>query len=260
MMNYQTYIHELDIPTLVGRKRIIRVFVPDTSSPCPVLYMHDGQNLVDEAPYSGYSWDILTTASRLIDEGIIPPLIIVGIDNDSNCRIEEYSSHLSKKMKKYFQGKEVQPEGEQFSDFIVTSVLPLVETKYNTIPEKRGIAGSSCGGNISYYMGSTYPSVFEVIGAFSPAYHVIGKEFFQTIKDWKVSPNQMIYHDMGMKETRFLSISYLYPLLKTHAILRRKLHQKFNIKLVIDPKATHTELFWQARFEGFLKWAYQNKM
>ncbi|MGD9909133.1 MAG: alpha/beta hydrolase [Candidatus Izemoplasmatales bacterium] len=259
-MNFHTFVHEFQIDKLGNRKRRISVYVPETNNPCAVLYMHDGQNLVDEAPYSGYSWDIISTTSRLIDEGKIDPIIIVGIDNDSQCRIEEYSNDISNSAKKYFKDKEVLPEGEIFSDFIVKVIVPFVESHYSTIPSKRGVAGSSCGGNISYYMGARYPEVFEIIGAFSPAYHIIGRSFFQMIRKWNVGSTQRIYHDMGMKETKCFSVQYLFPLIKTNVILRRKLQNRNNIKMVIDPKASHTELFWQVRFEGFLMWAYQKIM
>src|SRR5687768_4600294 len=55
----------------------------------PVLYMHDGQNLFepDTAFQKGEHWRVGETATRLIDEGLIDPPIIVGIYNTGDVRI-----------------------------------------------------------------------------------------------------------------------------------------------------------------------------
>src|SRR5262249_13526756 len=64
--------------------RTIIVFLPpgyedDESKRFPVLYMHDGQNLFDEATsFQGIEWKVDETAQRLITAGKIQPIIIVG--------------------------------------------------------------------------------------------------------------------------------------------------------------------------------------
>src|SRR5438477_10739802 len=48
----------------------------------PVLYLQDGQNLFDAATaFAGQEWRADESADRLTEEGIIEPLIIVGIYN-----------------------------------------------------------------------------------------------------------------------------------------------------------------------------------
>src|SRR6476660_4569940 len=69
--------------------RILRAWVPpgcwsagNRSRHYPVFYLNDGQNLFDPATaYIGVDWQVDEAATRLIGEGKIPPLIIVGIDN-----------------------------------------------------------------------------------------------------------------------------------------------------------------------------------
>ena len=64
----------------------------------PVLYMQDGQNVVDpKTAYIGIDWQIDETATRLIKSGDLQEIIIVGIYNTPE-RLEEYSLlclHLS---------------------------------------------------------------------------------------------------------------------------------------------------------------------
>src|ERR1044072_3092282 len=49
----------------------------------PILYLNDGQNLFDvcTAIFGPKEWKVDETANRLIAEGKVEPLIIVGIDN-----------------------------------------------------------------------------------------------------------------------------------------------------------------------------------
>ena len=62
----------------------------------PVFYLNDGQNLFDPATsYIGVDWQADEAADRLIREGRIPPLIIVGIDNAQKDRPREYLPYRS---------------------------------------------------------------------------------------------------------------------------------------------------------------------
>jgi len=74
--------------------RLVRVWLPpgfDARDPrrYPVLYLNDGQNLFDPATaFAGVHWRVGETATRLIGESRIPPLIIVGIDNTGRAACE----------------------------------------------------------------------------------------------------------------------------------------------------------------------------
>jgi hypothetical protein len=66
----------------------------------PVLYMQDGQNLFDPATsfIQGVYWRVGETADRLIAEGAIQPLVIVGIYNTGKRRLREYSPSKDRKL------------------------------------------------------------------------------------------------------------------------------------------------------------------
>src|ERR1700686_2253358 len=69
--------------------RFLRVWLPPgydngENAGChyPVLYLNDGQNLFEAATaFAGIEWQVDEAAERLIREGAVPPLIVVGMDN-----------------------------------------------------------------------------------------------------------------------------------------------------------------------------------
>src|SRR5215469_4489769 len=77
--------------------RFLRVWLPpgyeDSSNAgrrYPVFYLNDGQNLFESmSSFNGTEWQVDETADRLIREGVVPPMIIVGIDNTGKSRIRE---------------------------------------------------------------------------------------------------------------------------------------------------------------------------
>ena len=86
--------HELEVP-YTGKLRRVRVLLPknyetDTDRSYPVVYFHDGQNvLYSKESFSGYSWKIIPTIKRNPD---ISRMIVVAIDNDGPGRMNEYSA------------------------------------------------------------------------------------------------------------------------------------------------------------------------
>ena len=66
--------------------RLLRVWLPpgydeplNGGRRYPVLYLNDGQNLFESATsFNGVEWQVDETGDRLIREGTVPPMIIVG--------------------------------------------------------------------------------------------------------------------------------------------------------------------------------------
>jgi len=99
--------------------RLLRVWLPpgynqpeNDGRRCPVLYLNDGQNLFDPATaYIGTDWQVDEAATRLIGEGKVPPLIIVGIDNAQKDRAKEYLPYRSMHPPVW------RPQGKHYPDF-----------------------------------------------------------------------------------------------------------------------------------------------
>src|SRR6516225_158317 len=90
--------HEQFASNLVDEKHTFIVYVPplyaaEQERLYPVLFMQDGQNLFDpETSFvKGNHWRMGETADALIEAGEIEPLVIVGIYNTGERRIDEYT-------------------------------------------------------------------------------------------------------------------------------------------------------------------------
>src|ERR1700694_916165 len=129
--------------------RFLRVWLPpgyddpeNSSRSYPVLYLNDGQNLFEAATsFTGVEWHVDETADRLIREGAVPPLIIVGIDNGGKDRMREYMPYRS------MQPMMLRVPGIRYPNFLLKEVMPFVARNYRVAPgaENTGLGGASLG-------------------------------------------------------------------------------------------------------------------
>ena len=80
------YTMEVELPILYSKKRIIRVYLPenyDKNCKFPILFMADGQNIVDKFTAAFGAWSIDVHEHNLIKKGY-PSFIVVGIDCPQN--------------------------------------------------------------------------------------------------------------------------------------------------------------------------------
>lgn len=262
-MNKRIIIKEFKMNSLNNRKKKVRIILPKkyflTKDNYPVLYMHDGQNLVNKSPYSNYSWEVLKTMDDLGE------MIIVGMDSHPTKRIQEYSPALAKNVIHYINKKvgvpklEIKPEALEYGDFIITQVKPYIDSNFRTYKDRNHtfIAGSSCGGIISIYLGLKYQNIFSIIGAFSPAFWFVRKPFFDSIKSINIDKNIIIYHDMGTKENGKFSSLYIKYQKKFDELIRKKIPSD-NVIMLIDKEAEHNEFYWSKRFQGFYSLCLEN--
>ncbi|MBE6126398.1 MAG: hypothetical protein E7182_00190 [Erysipelotrichaceae bacterium] len=160
-------------------KRHIRVWLPDSydfygEGHHPVLYMSDGQNLVDKYLTRYGDWHLDRVIATLRKEGYPEP-ILVGIDcpKDSQQRSNELNPPypvLRRVRKK--EGAPKRPIGDQFIAYIVEKLKPLIDETFHTDPRKEctGIGGSSMGGIMSFYAWLCYPKTFGYSHCFSPPF------------------------------------------------------------------------------------------
>nr|HPJ24065.1 alpha/beta hydrolase-fold protein [Bacillota bacterium] len=187
-------------------------------------------------------------------------MIIVGMDSDAKKRVLEYSPNLPKSTIKHINKydkielSEIKPEADEYGLFIVNQVKPYIDKEYRTLTDRQHtyIAGSSCGGNISIYLGFKYQEIFSVIGAFSPAYGVLKSDFFDFVKNVEIKETIKLYHDMGSHEAGKLSFLYLNDQKKFDKLIRAKIPTR-NIAMVIDKDALHNEFYWAKRFKYFYR-------
>jgi predicted alpha/beta superfamily hydrolase len=263
-------IEQIPMPQMENLKRKIRVVLPENydrnlSERYPVLYMHDGQNMTDPSPWSGYSWNVERIVSALENEGRIPGIIVVGIDTDDISRLSEYSQAIDKKaekrVRKLCHGNLFVPGAFSYSSFIIETLKPFIDQKYRTLSDREhtGTFGSSCGGNISIFLGTLHNDVFGIIGAFSPAYWLVKEDLFQRVEAKHLDPHTWIYHDMGLKEAWHARWTYARDDRQFHGLIVDKGFDDRHLKQVVDKEGRHTELFWQSRLPDFLSFAFGKK-
>ena len=147
--------------------RTVRVWTPadyDPEQKYEVIYMHDGQNLFDASiTWNHQEWGVDECISALLAEGEIRPCIVVGVDNISEIRYEEYyPCAICQEVATGVLPDGFKPLGDEYLRFLVEEVKPFVDSNYSTLTDASHtfVAGSSCGGLISSYALCEYPEVF----------------------------------------------------------------------------------------------------
>jgi predicted alpha/beta superfamily hydrolase len=130
----------------------------------PVLYLQDGQNLFDEATAFGEEWRVDETAEALIRAGQIEPLIIVGIYNTGEHRIEEYTPTRDRV-------RDAGGKANLYGRMLVEELKPFIDREYRTLadPANTAIGGSSLGGLVSLFLALQYSGKFWKLAILSPS-------------------------------------------------------------------------------------------
>ena len=100
---------------------------PATADRYPVLYLHDGQNVFDQATSFGDEWRVDETAQELITAGRIEPIIVVGIYNTGEHRVDEYTPTPSA------DGK-TGGHADDYGRMLVEELKPFIDATYKTLP------------------------------------------------------------------------------------------------------------------------------
>jgi len=228
----------------------------------PVLYMHDGQHMVDSSGYSGYSWDVQHTLEKLEQDGSIDGVIVVGIASNQRFRIAEYTYETGPKGEKLILSYEKHPKfipwGRKYAQFIVDVLKPAIDSFYRTLPDRAhtGTFGSSCGGVISLSMLLDHEETFGLVGSFSTAFELVKETLFPAFRAKTFMPDTRIYHDMGGREYGWKSQLLVWNAKRFDHLLQEMGFQEPRYKYVYDKLGQHTELFWQLRLPKFILWAF----
>ncbi len=215
----------------------------------PVLFLHDGQNLFDGATsfIPGMDWRVGQTADHCIHEGLVEPLLIVGIYNAGKQRLGEYTPT---RMPRLGGGR-----ASRYSKFLLEEVRPFLMNNYRVLGgvENTGIGGSSLGGLVSLYLGLRLPHVFGKIAALSPSVWWNQRVILRFADAAPVDPLPRIWLDIGTREggriaedvERFRDI-----LLGKGWRLGRDLHYER------VEGAEHNEAAWARRVAPFLQFLF----
>jgi predicted alpha/beta superfamily hydrolase len=241
--------------------RILRVWVPprydalgNETRHYPVLYLNDGQNLFDRATaFAGVEWQVDETADRLIRQEVIPPLIIVGIDNTQGDRIKEYLPYRS------FHPPVLRPQGRRYPDFLLNEVMPFVNERYRIArgPENTGSGGSSLGALISLYTVIERPGVFGRLLLESPSLFVSNRRILKYSRHFRRWPAKLSVA-IGTRESGRADKDrqVVEDVRELERILRRAGMDGTRLLVRVDEGATHNEGEWAKRFPDALSFLF----
>lgn len=211
----------------------------------PVLYMFDGHNVFfdSDATY-GKSWGM-----KEFMEYSDTPMIVVAVDCDhspDNGRLKEYAPFSFKDSR----WGSIQGRGQQFMDWMITELKPLIDQRYPTLPEREYtfIAGSSMGGLMSLYAVLQHNDVFSRAACLSPSVWTCPRPMRRLIARADVEEDTVIYMDYGSRE--MANHEGMLPLFADTVarLLRRGLH----LTSRIVPGGEHCEASWEEQIPFFI--------
>jgi predicted alpha/beta superfamily hydrolase len=241
--------------------RFLRVWLPpgyddpkNAGRRYPVLYLNDGQNLFEPSTsFTGVDWQVDETGDRLIREGAVPPMILVGIDNAGRDRIREYMPHRS------LQPMMMRVRGSRYPDFLFKDVMPFVGRKYRVASgaENTGLGGSSLGALISLYTVQVRPGMIGRLLLESPSLWASSRQLIRDSRGIKRWPER-IFLATGTAEAgrQDRDQSQVDDVRELAAILRRAGLDSKRLMLMIDDGASHHESAWARRFPQALEFLF----
>lgn len=210
----------------------------------PVLYLHDGQNLFDEAA-AGAEWQVDETAQRLVETGAIGPLIVVAVASGPQ-RVVDYTPTAD--------GSHGHGGGgaAAYARFLVEELKPLIDRRYRTLPGRAhtAVGGSSLGGLVSLWLALHHGDTFGSALVVSPSLWWDGGFAYRDLAAWSAAaPRPRMWLDMGGAE----SAGALASARRLRDELREQGWTDATLRYVEAPEGRHDEASWAERVEGMLR-------
>ena len=244
--------------------RTVRVFLPpgygdpvNRERTYPVLYMFDGQNLFDAclAFDHVHEWQLDETVTRLIGEGKVEPLIVVGLDNAREKRAYEYLPWPDSIQ----DPGAPPPAGRRLPEFLIKEVMPAIEGKYRIAkgPENTGIGGSSYGGTAALYVGINAPAIFGKVLAESPILFIGNGELVRYTSFLTMAPMK-VFMAFGGQEWGVPggSEAQIKMIGTVEANLKNALMSPSEVLYVYEADAAHNEQAWAKRLPQALTFLF----
>jgi predicted alpha/beta superfamily hydrolase len=215
----------------------------------PVVYLHDGQNLFDPTTsyVPGMDWRVDETADALIQAHRIEPLIIVGIYNTGEHRLEEYTPTPDAKLGG--------GHADLYARMLVEEVRPFIGARYRTLddPMHTATGGSSLGGLVSLYLGFNCPQVFGKVAALSPSVWWNNKSILRLVAESVPKPRLKIWLDIGTRESP-TAVADTRDL--RDALLERGWRLGDDLHFAVARGARHEEAAWAERVGPMLEYLF----
>ena len=228
----------------LGNARDLHVYLPpgyaDGDERYPVVYLHDGQNLFDDALSFAGAWGAADAADAAARLGY--PAIVVGVSNVGAARVDEYSPFVDPRIGG--------GEGERYLAFLVRTVKARVDATFRTRADRDHtiIGGASMGALISLFAFFRHPDVFGRVAVQSPAFWFAHEAVFDYVEACPLLPGR-IFLDVGRREgeSTLRNARRMYQLLTAKGYLPDQ-----TIRFVEDRFGAHHEVSWGRRLRKAL--------
>jgi predicted alpha/beta superfamily hydrolase len=222
-------------------------YYTDPGKSFPVLYVQDGKSVFDYTDWSKESLGMHVTADKLISEKKIQDIIIVGIDNIGEERINEYAHWDGIDM-----GKPVKGKGLLYEDFVINDVKPFIDQNFRTMEDRENTAlmGASIGGLVTFNIGFRHPETFSKLAMMSPYLGWGDGEIYRELEGgaYKAKRPVKMWIDVGSTESDFMSMAAA-----AISILTKNGYQDYDELAVYEaPGGVHSERSWAERVEPVL--------
>ncbi|GJQ61914.1 MAG: phosphonate ABC transporter ATP-binding protein [Melioribacteraceae bacterium] len=238
------YLRDLQYDILLPRDVVI--WLPpgyeDSEESYPVLYMHDGQNIVDPktTPF-GVDWQMDEAADSLIRQGVIEPFILVGVYN-SRTRMSDYRNIDT---------------GFVYVEFLAEYLKPKIDSLYRTKPSTENTynGGSSMGGIVSLMTAWERSDVFGGALCFSPAFKISVIDYVKPVESYTGEKKNLklfiINGGVGIDAELQPGIDEMILALEKQGFSRGN-----DLYYEIFPEDTHSERDWAKRIPIALKYLF----
>lgn len=256
-LHSRLHLHTGFASHLIDETYTFLVYVPqefhrDHHRHFPVLFLHDGQNLFDpETSFiKGNYWRVGETADAAIASGEVEPLVIVGIYNNGEKRIGDYTPVEDRRLG---GGK-----ADAYGQMVVEELRPFIAHHYRTLggPENCGMGGSSLGGLVTMYLGMRYPDVFGKLAVLSPSVWWRDRVILKFVDRLRQKTGQRIWLDIGTNESR-------HALPDARSLKRMLIKKGWRLGKDLDyheiEGGQHTEWAWAERVGPLLKFLFPRR-
>jgi predicted alpha/beta superfamily hydrolase len=259
-------VYWTDVPSrFLGPRRHVEIWLPpgydSSTGRYPVLYMSDGQNLFDpRIATTGVDWGVDEAVVRLVERGIMPPVIVVGVWSTAD-RAPEYSPWH---------------RAPDYARFLIEELMPRVDSQFRTLtgPANTAAMGSSMGGLLSFYLVTHHQDRFGACGCVSTHFPlseaVVARYFPDLVNTSAPDTTPYVVRDIERGLRPPAAARYWFDFGgqgldsaygPTHEIVRAWLERQGRVEgrdFVVRryPEATHNEASWRARVEDPLTFLF----
>jgi enterochelin esterase-like enzyme len=219
----------------------------------PVLYLNDGQNLFDVCTslFGREEWRVDETVNRLIGEGKLPPMIVVGIDDAGRrLRAKEYLPYVDDTL----NPPEPNPEGKLYPHFLLDEVVPFVESHYRVLkgPGYRVLGGSSYGAGIALYTVVTRQNSFGGLLLESPSIYADNYHLMKDAEGVTRWPQRIFIGTGTVNEP-------VEDAQRLKTFFEKKGFGKDRLRVRVQEGAAHAEKWWAQRLPEALEFLFSGQ-